>query len=123
MEHDGSPTPVIIRRRRRIPFSKPFVAILFAIAMATLFGIVYADYRQHVGEWFADLGVAMLALPYTSIVRAFGDADYAVTGDDTVNVIAAAALDVLLAFLAGAMVEGLARATLTRLFRGRARSG
>ncbi|MGA2042690.1 MAG: hypothetical protein ABSG83_04890 [Roseiarcus sp.] len=93
-------------------------------ALAALYGAafvaVYLDYRSHVGQWFADLGLIMIALPFVATMRALSGGAFAMTGEDGGKLLAAAAFCCLLAFAVGATLEGIVRAVLRRLGRSAA---
>jgi hypothetical protein len=89
------------------------LAALYAIA----FVATYLDYRHHVGEWFADFGLILIALPFVLTMRFLSGGSYDMTGDDSAKLVAAAIFCCILAFLTGALVEWLVRAAFGRLRR------
>jgi hypothetical protein len=93
-------------------------------ALAALYGVsfaaVYVDYRGHVGEWFADLGLIVIALPFVATMRVLSGGAFAMTGEDSGKLLAAAVFCCLLAFAIGAALEGIVRAVLRRVARSAA---
>jgi hypothetical protein len=90
---------------------------VFAALHALAFLALYVDYRMRAGTWFADLPLALAALPFTLVMRALNGGSYAFGGDMTGRVIAAGVFGSALAYLAGLMVESVVRA-LARALRG-----
>ncbi len=83
-------------------------AILAAL-YAAAFGAAYADYLGKAGQWFADVWLVLVALPFTLTMRWLAGGSYDFSGDATARVIAAAAFCCALAYLAGALVEAVIR--------------
>jgi hypothetical protein len=92
------------------------LAALYALAFLAL----YVDYLMRAGTWFADLPLALAALPFTLVMRALSGGEYAFGGDMSGRVFAAGLFCAALAYLAGLVLEGFVRA-LGRLVLGLAR--
>ena len=73
------------------------------------FGALYAHYLSHVGEWFADLGVVLIATPFIWTMRQFSGGSYDFSGDATARVVAAAAFGTLCAYALGVALEAVVR--------------
>lgn len=99
---------------RRLSLTGPVFAALYAV----VFAAAYADYRHHVGEWFADLGVVLLVLPFSLTMRFLGGGPFGLTGADTLPLFAGALFCCALAWAAGFILERLGLA-LFRLARRR----
>jgi hypothetical protein len=97
---------------------KSIVGAVFAALYAAAFVVAYVDYRGHAGEWFADLGLALLALPFTLTMRFLAGGSFDMTGEDSLKLLAAALFCCALAFAIGSALEWIARA-IFRLARGR----
>ncbi len=91
---------------------------VFAALYATAFVAAYVDYRGHVGEWFADLGLILLALPFVLTMRVLAGGSFDMTGEDRLKLLAAALFCCALAWLVGSALEWIARA-IFRMARGR----
>ena len=91
---------------------------LFAALYAVAFIAAYVDYRANIGQWLADLGLILVAMPFVLTMRFLSGGAFNMTGEDTLTLLAAALFCCALAFAAGALLEWLARA-LFRLARGR----
>jgi hypothetical protein len=98
---------------------KSIVGGLFAALYAMAFIGAYIYYREHAGEWFVDLPLVLIAMPFVLTMRFLAGGSYDMTGDDSLKLLAAAAFCCALAFAAGSALEWAARA-LFRLARGRA---
>jgi hypothetical protein len=96
---------------------RSWTGAVFAALHALAFLALYVDYRMRAGTWFADLPLALAALPFTLVMRALNGGSYAFGGDMTGRVIAAGVFGSALAYLAGLMVESVVRA-LARALRG-----
>jgi hypothetical protein len=48
---------------------KSYTGAAFAALYAIAFVATYVDYRHHVGEWFADFGLILIALPFVLTMR------------------------------------------------------
>jgi hypothetical protein len=90
------------------------LAALYAVA----FVAAYIDYRGHVGEWFADLGLILLALPFVLTMRLLTGGSFDMSGEDRLKLAAAALFCCALAWVVGSALEWIARA-IFRLARGR----
>ncbi len=84
--------------------------------LAAVYGLafagIYADYVRRAGTWFADLPLALAALPFTLTMRALSGGSYDFAGDMTSRVIAAGVFGCVLAYVAGLILEAAARAML-----------
>ena len=83
----------------------------FALAALTalVFAALYIDYLRRAGTWFADLPLALAALPFTLVMRALNGGSYDFAGDMTLRVAGAAAFCCALAYLAGLVLETMVR--------------
>ena len=88
---------------------KSAAGAVFAALYATAFGAAYVDYLRKAGQWFADIWLVLVALPFTLAMRWLAGGSYDFSGDATARVIAAAAFCCALAYLAGALVEAVIR--------------
>ena len=92
------------------------------LALAAAYGLVfiglYLDYQRRAGTWFADLPLALAALPFTLTMRALNGGGYDFAGDMTGRVAAAALFCSALAYAAGLALETIVRAAI-----GAVRSG
>jgi hypothetical protein len=95
---------------------------LFAAFYAIAFVVAYVYYRNHIGEWFppADFALILVALPFVLTMRALAGGTFDMGGEDTLKLAAAALFCCALAWLAGCLLEGIARA-IFRVLRGPAR--
>ncbi len=84
------------------------LAAFYALVLAGL----YLDYLRRAGTWFADLPLALAALPFTLAMRALNGGSYDFSGDMTLRVAAAAAFCSALAYVAGWVLETLIRGVL-----------
>ncbi len=92
---------------------------VFAALYAIAFLIAYVDYLGRAGQWFADIKLILLALPFSLTMRFLNGGSFDLTGDDTLKLLAAALFCCALAWIFGSLLEGIARAVF-RLARGRA---
>jgi hypothetical protein len=99
---------------------RSWTGVVFAALYALAFLALYVDYLLRAGTWFADLPLALVALPYTLVMRALSGGDYAFGGDMSGRVLAAGLFCVALAYVAGLILERVVRA-LGRLVWGPAR--
>jgi hypothetical protein len=83
---------------------------VFAALYAAAFAAAYVEFLRKAGQWFADIWLALVALPFTLTMRWLAGGSYDFSGDATAKVIAAAAFCCALAYLAGALVEAVLRA-------------
>ena len=67
----------------------------------------YVDYSAHAGQMFADLLLAVIALPFTLTMRALAGGSFDFSGDMTLRVAEAFAFCCALAYCAGLAVESL----------------
>ena len=89
---------------------KSATGAVFAALYAAAFGAAYVDFLGKAGQWFADIWLVLVALPFTLAMRWLAGGSYDFSGDATARVIAAAAFCCALAYLAGALVEAVLRA-------------
>jgi len=82
------------------------LAALYALAFVAL----YLDYLRRAGTWFADLPLALAALPFTLTMRALNGGGYDFAGDMPGRVLAGALFCSALAYAAGLVVETVVRA-------------
>jgi hypothetical protein len=97
---------------------KSITGAAFAALYAIAFVAAYVDYRQHVGQWLADLGLILVALPFVLTMRFLSGGSYDMTGDDSLKLVAAVVFCCALVWIVGAALEWLVRAAFRRL-RGR----
>jgi hypothetical protein len=83
--------------------------VVFAGLYAVVFLALYVWYVIRAGTWFADLPLALAALPFTLTMRALNGGSFAFGGDMTGRVIAACLFGAALAFVAGMIVETIVR--------------
>ena len=94
--------------RRRRAWISVLGAILAALYLAAIaFG--YVSYLQRAGQWFADTTLLLIALPFTWTMDVLTSGAFSMSGDETVKVLIAALFCAALAYVAGAIVEGLVR--------------
>ncbi len=94
---------------------KSAIGAIFAALYALAFGAAYVDYLGKAGQWFADIWLVLVALPYTATMRWLAGGSYDFSGDATARVIGAAAFCCAAAYLVGALVEAVIIAVF-RLF-------
>jgi hypothetical protein len=99
---------------------RSWTGVVFAALYALAFVALYVDYRMRAGTWFADLPLALAALPFTLVMRALNGGSYGFGGDMTGRVVAAGVFGAALAYLAGLMLAGAIRALGRQLFGARA---
>jgi hypothetical protein len=89
---------------------RSWTGLVFAALYALAFFALYINYLMRAGTWFADLPLALAALPFTRVMRALSGGDTAFGGDMTGRVVAAGLFCAALAYLAGLILETLVRA-------------
>ena len=89
---------------------RSWTGVVFAALYALAFLALYVEYRMRAGAWFADLPLALAALPFTLAMRALSGEAYAFGGDMSGRVLAAGVFGSALAYLAGLIVETIVRA-------------
>jgi hypothetical protein len=89
---------------------RSWTGLVFAALYALAFFALYVNYLMRAGTWFADLPLALAALPFTLVMRALSGGDTSFGGDMTGRVAAAGAFCAALAYLAGLVLETLVRA-------------
>jgi hypothetical protein len=98
---------------------KSIVGALFAALYAIAFIVAYVDYRNHIGQWLADLGLILVAMPFVLTMRFLAGGSFDMAGEDSAKLLGAALFCCALAWIVGSALEWVARA-LFRLARGRA---
>jgi hypothetical protein len=98
---------------------RSWTGVVFAALYALMFLALYVCYLIRAGTWFADLPLALAALPFTLTMRALNGRSYAFGGDMTGRVVAAAIFCCALAYCVGFLIEttvrAIARAALPKL--------
>jgi hypothetical protein len=97
---------------------KSIAGAALAALYAAAFVVAYVDYRGHVGEWFADVGLILLALPFVLTMRLLAGGSFDMTGEDRLKLLAAALFCCALVWVIGSALEWIVRA-IFRLARGR----
>jgi hypothetical protein len=98
------------RRLNVMKAMKSAIGAIFASLYAAAFGAAYFDYLGKAGQWFADVWLVLIALPFTIAMRWLAGGSYDFSGDATTKVAAAAAFCCALAYCAGALIEAVIRA-------------
>ena len=98
--------------------ARSIVGVLFAALYAIAFAALYVDYLQHVGQWFADFKLILISLPFVLTMRFLNGGSFDLTGDDSSKLLGAALFGCALAYIIGALLQGVATA-LSRIARGR----
>ena len=93
-----------------MPRLRSWTGATFAAVYALVFIALYAQYLSRKGTWFADLPLALAALPFTLVMRALNGGSFDFGGDMTGRVIAALVFCSALAYVAGAVLEAVVRA-------------
>ena len=89
---------------------RSWTGVVFAALYALTFLALYVKYLARAGTWFADLPLALAALPFTLAMQALNGGSYAFGGDMSGRVVAAGVFGCALAYLAGLIVESVVRA-------------
>jgi hypothetical protein len=76
----------------------------FAAVHALAFIALYVDYARRSGDWFADLPLSLVALPFTLVMRTLNGGSFDFGGSMTGRVIAAGLFGSALAYLAGLII-------------------
>ena len=94
---------------------RPWLSLLgaaSALLYLAAFVAGYVVYLQSVGrQWFPDLLLLLIAIPFTWTMNVLTNGAFSMTGDETAKVIIAALCCAAMAYAAGAIVEALLRAT------------
>src|ERR1700722_38061 len=99
---------MLSRRSSNTPAMKSILGIAIALCVAAAFGFAYWLSARPGASWLDGQWLFLVALPYNwASLHALGAADF--SPDETASVAAAFVFDVVAAFLAGAIVEALAR--------------
>jgi hypothetical protein len=99
---------------------RSWTGVVFAALYALAFLALYVDYLMRAGTWFADLPLAIAALPFTLTMRALNGGSYAFGGDMSARVLAAGVFGCALAYFAGLIVESVVRLLARLAFKTRA---
>ncbi len=91
---------------------RSWTGLVLAAVYGLVFVALYLDYLGRAGTWFADLKLALAALPFTLTMRALAGGSYDFSGDMTARVIAAALFCSALAYVVGLLVESILRAAI-----------
>src|SRR5208282_4315306 len=94
---------------------RSWTGVVFAALYALTFLALYVKYLMRAGTWFADLPLALAALPFTLTMRALNGGGYDFAGDMTGRVIAAALFCSALAYIVGLIVETFVRAAFSAM--------
>jgi hypothetical protein len=87
-----------------------WTGLVLAALYLVVFAALYIDYLRRAGTWFADLPLALAALPFTLLMRALDGGSYEFAGDMTLRVAAAAFFCSALAYAVGWILETAVRA-------------
>jgi hypothetical protein len=98
---------------------RSWTGVVFAALYALAFLALYVWYLIRSGTWFADLPLALAALPFTLAMRTLNGGSYAFGGGMTGRVIAAGLFGAALAYVAGMIVEIVVRGVLSLIFATR----
>jgi hypothetical protein len=98
--------------------ARSIVGALLAALYAIVFAALYVDYLQRVGQWFADFNLILISLPFVLTMRALNGGSFDLTGEDRSKLLGAALFGCALAYIIGALLQGVARGLL-RLARAR----
>ena len=96
-----------------------WTGVVFAALYALVFLALYVWYLMRKGTWFADLPLALAALPFTLAMRALNGGSYAFAGNMTGRVVAAGVFGSALAYVAGLVVEAIVRRVLRIMLAAR----
>jgi hypothetical protein len=96
---------------------KSITGAVFAAIYAIAFVAAYVDYRNHIGQWLADLGLILVAMPFVLTMRFLSGGAFNMTGEDSLTLLAGALFCCALAWIAGSLLEWIAR-RIYRLARG-----
>ena len=91
---------------------KSVTGAAFAALYAAAFVAAYVDYVGKAGQWFADVWLVLIALPFTTVMLTLNGGSFDFSGDATARVVAGAAFCSALAYVAGALIEAVFRALL-----------
>src|SRR5271156_4008896 len=99
---------MLLPDRSNNPGMKSILGMVVALSVAGAFGFAYWLSARPGASWLDGQWLFLIALPYNwASLRLLGNANF--SPDDTASVATALAFDVVMAFLAGALVEALAR--------------
>jgi hypothetical protein len=102
--------------RRLTSWTGAVLAAVYALAFVAL----YVDYARRSKEWFADLPLSLIAMPFTLVMRRLNGGSFDFGGSMTGRVIAAGLFGAALAYLAGLIVETIVRLLARLALRTRA---
>jgi hypothetical protein len=95
-------------RRRGAISAKSLLGAVAAAFYAGAFAVAYFEYVRASGQWPDGEWLFLVALPYTlSMMRLIGSVDF--SGDSIESLLFAAAFGCVLAYVAGALIEAIAR--------------
>jgi len=92
----------------------------FAAVYGVAFVALYVDYARRSSEWFADLPLSLIALPFTLSMRALNGGSFAFGGAQTGRVVAAGLFGAALAYVAGLIIEAVLRLVVRLALHSRA---
>jgi hypothetical protein len=99
---------MLLRSSPNNPVMKSILGIALAACVAVAFGFAYWLSVRPGASWLDGQWLFLIALPYNwASLHVLGDANF--SPDAPASVAAAVAFDVVMAFLAGALVEALGR--------------
>jgi hypothetical protein len=102
--------------RRLTSWTGAALAAVYALAFVAL----YVDYARRSKEWFADLPLSLIAMPFTLVMRRLNGGSFDFGGSMTGRVIAAGLFGAALAYLAGLIVETILRFVVRLALHSRA---
>jgi hypothetical protein len=80
---------------------KSWTGAAFAAVYALAFIALYVNYARRSKEWFADLPLSLIAMPFTLVMRRLNGGSFDFGGSMTGRVIAAGLFGAALAYLGG----------------------
>ena len=89
-----------------------WTGLTLAALYALVFVALYLDYLRRAGTWFADLPLALAALPFTLTMRALNGGGFDFAGEMPGRVLAAAVFCAALAYAVGLVAETVVRAAV-----------
>jgi hypothetical protein len=101
--------------------ARSYLGAGLAVLYAAAFAVAYWLYAQEAGQFMADIWLSLAAIPYILTTRTLtGSSDF--SADSIGEILAAAAFCCILAYVAGALIEGLLRGAWRVARRGRRRA-
>jgi hypothetical protein len=95
---------------------RSWTGLVFAAVYALAFAWLYLDYLRRAGTWFADMPLALAALPFTLAMRWLNGGSYDFGGEMTGRVALAALFCSALAYAAG-LILATAVSSALRIMR------